>query len=213
MSIVAGYAVEMQSTRKILTIVDASTGWNQPGSMLDTFFKWNTYNNHVYLEVNIETKNKTYTKRFALTAPANDDIPDVSTIFGTTAHFITDVAELRCLVALSLTGNLVLVTADTDVDGYLCLPDGIYTVNYIIHNNSDVPTSTSTNTFVVTNGGEQTVLNAANKIADEILVCTKPNIGNISDYLFQEALLFAANKAAMISRKDRILNILSAINS
>ena len=216
MGIVAAYTVEMQTTRKILTVVDNSAGWNDVGFELAKFCKFNTYNNTVILNILIETRNKTYSKSFILTTYSTDIRQATQTIyamFGSVSVPMSDKADLKYHVAISITGDLVLISANESVDGYDVLPDGIYTIDYLIYNNSAVATSQYNETFVVTNGGDQVVLNAANKIADEVLTCTKPNLGNISDYLLQEALLFAANKAALISRKDRILNILSVLNS
>ena len=214
MALSAKYTVEMQSTRKILTVVDATSGWNTTGYELIKYCKWNPNGNTVILKVNIETKDKVYNGTFYLTTHDSDTRPNVSDIFGSTAIPITDPAQLRYMIALSSKGDLVIVSASTNVDDYLCIPDGIFTIVYDIYSDGALtPSTTYEETFVVTNGGEQSVLDAANKIADKILVCCQPDIANISDYLFKESLLFAANKAALISRKDRIINILYILNS
>lgn len=221
MALVLKYNVEIQTTRKVLTVVDTATGWNETHYELAQYFINNPNEHEVRLKIAIETKDKVNAKNFVLThgaaydPGANPDDDQVVPSFGTAGTPIGSQEELRYSLLLSFTGDLVLVNdlANVDYDDYDVLPDGIYTIEYIVDSGTDgLDPISYKEEFVVTSGAEQVVEAQANEIADTILTCRDTNIDQIADYLVSEGLLFAANKAAFISRKNRILNILSVIN-
>lgn len=207
--IVPSVAVEFLSNRKVLTIVDASTGLDD---FIEEFYQDNADGNYVKLSMAIHTKTKMYEIKTVLTSGA-DYVPDddevVEPMFGTAANPVTDVADLRFPFLLSPTGELIILNDLTDIEymDYLPIPDGICKVKYEIN---DVEYFSE---FVITSGAEQVVEDCANKIADSILTCQDTNVDQISDYLVYEGLLYAANKAAFISRSNRIVNILHVLNN
>lgn len=215
MAFITAYSVEMQTTRKVMVVSDISTGWGETGYVLSSYWWGNPTGHKVTLDISIETKDKTYTKSFNLTDGASQmGLPSVKA-FGVEGDAVSDQNQLRYLVGLSLTGDLVMFNNMTyDIDGYDVLPDGIYTIVYSVDSgNAGVLAISKSETFVVTNGAEQLVLATANKLADCVLSCTHMTIDDMADFVFYEAMLYAVNKASYISRKDRILSILSLINS
>lgn len=218
MALIVSYNVEMQTTRKVLTVVDNSTNWNTANYMLADYFIDNPNWNIVRLNVTIEIKDSVINKKFVLThgdAYEVQDDEEVVAVFGTIDNPVVDPKELRYSLLLSLKGDLVMINdlTNIDQDDYDVLPDGIYTIEYSVDSGTDEEeVITYKEEFVVTNGADDIVVAEANKIADTILTCVDTNIDNIADYLLNEGLLYACNKAAMISRKNRILNMLSVIN-
>ena len=213
MAFTPNYKVEMQMNKKVLVISDNSIDWNTAGYMLNTFYKGNPLGNKVTLEILIEVKGKSYSKTVSLTdGLTNLDFP----FFGTAAVPITTAESLRWSVVFLPTGDLKVVNNLNNLtEETIAFPDGIYTIKYTVDSASSVgdENQPAIDSFVVTNGAEQIVIDKANKIADKIFVCPRINIDDIADDLIIEAMLFAVNKAAMISRKDRILNILHVINA
>ena len=213
MAFTPNYKVEMQMNKKVLVISDNSIDWNTAGYMLNTFYKGNPLGNKVKLEILIEVKGKSYSKTVSLTdGLTNLDFP----FFGTAAAPITTTESLRWSVVFLPTGDLKIVNNLNNLtEETIAFPDGIYTIKYTVDSASAIgdEDQPAVDSFVVTNGAEQIVIDKANKIADKIFVCPRINIDDIADDLIIEAMLFAVNKAAMISRKDRILNILHVINA
>ena len=213
MAFTPNYKVEMQMNKKVLVISDNSIDWNTAGYMLNTFYKGNLLGNNVKLEILIEVKGKSYSKTVMLTdGLTNLDFP----FFGTSNAHITTTESLRWSVVFLPTGDLKIVNDLNNLtEETIAFPDGIYTIKYTVDSASvlDDEKNPAVESFVVTNGAEQIVIDKANKIADKIFVCPRINIDDIADDLIIEAMLFAVNKAAMISRKDRILNILHVINA
>ena len=213
MAFTPNYKVEMQMNKKVLVISDNSIDWNTEGYMLNTFYKGNPAGHRVTLEILIEVKGKTYSKSVILTNGLNDGgFP----FFGTSIAPINTTESLRWSVVFLPTGDLKVVNNLNNLtEETIAFPDGIYTIKYTVDSASAVgdENQPAVESFVVTNGAEQIVIDKANKIADKIFVCPMINIDDIADDLIIEAMLFAVNKAAMISRKDRILNILHVINA
>lgn len=213
MAFTPNYKVEMQMNKKVLVISDNSIDWNTAGYMLNTFYKGNPLGNKVKLEILIEVKGKSYSKTVSLTdGLTNLDFP----FFGTAAVPITTTESLRWSVVFLPNGDLKVVNNLNNLtEETIAFPDGIYTIKYTVDSASSIvdENQPAVDSFVVTNGAEQIVIDKANKIADKIFVCPRINIDDIADDLIIEAMLFAVNKAAMISRKDRILNILHVINA
>jgi hypothetical protein len=212
MAFTPGYKVEMQMNKKILVISDNSLDWNTAGYMLNTYYDRNPAGNKVTLDVMIEVKGRTYSKSFVFTGGVNDNS---LRLFGIDAdHAIVDNSSLRWQLVFLPTGDLKIINnLSTFNEETIAFPDGVYTVKYTVFSAAAIIGEDTSDSFVVTNSAEQTVINNANKVADMIFVCPRINIDDVADILIQEAMLFAVNKAAVISRKDRILNILNVINA
>lgn len=218
MALALKYAVEMQTTRKVLTVIDTSEGWNDTHYELPLYYAENPHGHKVTLKVGVEVTDKVTYGNFVLTHPVGYVAVDDELLrphFGTAGTPIASPSELRYSLVLLPTGVLDLVSdlANADYDDYELLPDGIYTIEYIVSSGTDgLDPIVYKEEFVVTSAAEQVIEDMANEIADTILTCRDTNIDQIADYLVQEGLLFAAQKAAFISRKPRILNILDVIN-
>lgn len=212
---VPGFNVEMQTTRKIMTVFDNSIGWNTPSYAINYFYEGNEYACYVKVDIAIETKNKLYSKSFYMTKSASQPSNiESASAFGTYEGDITNNADAKVLLAFLPKGEIVIVGNDTVVaEDYAVLPDGIYTIVYTVFSNYVGNPVESKQVFVVTNGADQVIIDHANAIADEILVKRDINVDDVTDYLLHEGMLYAASKAAFISRKNRVLNILDVINA
>jgi len=217
MALIVRYNIELQRNRKVLNVRDTSIGWDTSGYELREFYHNN--DNDVRFTITIEVKDKTYSQKFILCKAYDTEIGSdevYANVFGTEEQPTYYQKDLAWHLLLSFTGNLVIVNSldDIDEEDYDTLPDGIYTLDYEVDSQNANPSPVNyKEEFIVTNGSEQVIEDYANAIADNILVCRDSNIDSIADYLVKEGLLFAASKAAFISRKDRVLNILSVIDT
>lgn len=195
--------LELQSNRNVLLITDISTDvWGTAGYNLADFVAGNPTNSTVVLSVSYRTLDGTNSTVIELIKEG---------AFGVLANAVTK-DKLTYMLAIDANGVMKYINNLTSLPiNNKKIPDGIYTISYKIDNKVTVIEYASTN--VIKEGADQVVIKKAEALNNKFLICNNIDLKDVADDLVYEAMLFCIDKAAVVSKTDAILKLLTLINN